>query len=260
MGIVKDLLARIDAALDCAADALTPFTSGKIEAAMKAGDDPVTQADLAVDAALRSNLPQPDEGWLSEETADDPSRLSCERVWIVDPLDGTREFVDGIPEWCISVGYAIEGMPVAGGILAPDRQLRILGAVGEGVEVVGGDVVRPSPDIRGAMVLASRSEMKRGEWQPVFSTPVSVRSLGSVALKLAMVGAGMADATWTLQPKHEWDVAGGAAIVRAAGGIVADPDGNEVRFNQPSPKLPGFVACRREIADDVFDLVRRLLP
>ena len=72
-----------------------------------------------------------------------------------------------------------------------------------------------------------------------------------------MVGAGMADATWTLQPKHEWDVAGGA-IVRAAGGVVTDPDGAEVLFNQPSPKLPGFVATRRELMDDVLDLIRRL--
>ena len=255
---MRDVLSRIDAALDRAAEALAPFTSGQIEAAMKSGDDPVTQADIAVDNALRSTLPQPGEGWLSEETADDPSRLECQRVWIVDPLDGTREFVEGIPEWCVSVGYAIDGMPVAGGILSPDRGLRILGAVDEGVHVEGGDVVRPSSRIQGALVLASRSEMKRGEWQPVFSTPVSVRCMGSVALKLGMVGAGMADATWTLQPKHEWDVAGGAAIVRAVGGVVTDPDGAEVLFNQPSPKLPGFVATRRELIDDVLDLIRRL--
>lgn len=255
---MERILTRIAAALDRAAEALAPFTSGKIEAAMKSGDDPVTQADIAVDTALRSTLPLPGEGWLSEETADDPARLDCDRVWIVDPLDGTREFVEGIPEWCVSIGYAVDGIPVAGGILAPDRGLRILGAVGEGVEVTGGEPVQPARDIRGALILASRSEVKRGEWQPVFSTPVSVRSLGSVALKLAMVGAGMADATWTLQPKHEWDVAGGAAIVRAAGGSVADPDGAEVRFNQASPKLSGFVACRKELAEQVLALIRQL--
>src|SRR5690606_2168770 len=180
------------------------------------------------------------------------------RVWIVDPLDGTREFVEGIPEWCVSIGYVIDGRPVAGGVLAPSRGLRITGAVGHGVDGVGGEPVNPSDGLPGALVLASRSEVKRGEWDPVFRTPVAVRNMGSVALKLAMVGAGMADATWTLVPKHEWDVAGGAAIVHAAGGSVADPDGAEVRFNQASPKLPGFVACRKELAEQVLALIRQL--
>ena len=98
---MRDVLSRIDAALDRAAEALAPFTSGQIEAAMKSGDDPVTQADIAVDNALRSTLPQPGEGWLSEETADDPSRLECQRVWIVDPLDGTPATGSpSSPIWC----------------------------------------------------------------------------------------------------------------------------------------------------------------
>src|SRR5690606_30667819 len=124
---------RINAGLDAAAAELSGFEQGRIQAALKAGDDPVTAADLAIDSALRSTLPRDGEGWLSEETADDGDRLSAERLWIVDPLDGTREFVEGIPEWCVSIGYVVDGEPVAGGILAPTRGLRITGAVGLGV-------------------------------------------------------------------------------------------------------------------------------
>lgn len=255
---MSDVLTRIGEALDAALDALAPFDQGRIQSERKAGGDPVTEADLAVDAALRSSLPRPGEGWLSEETADDGARLEASEVWIVDPLDGTREFVDGIPEWCVSIGYVVDGIPVAGGIVAPSRGLRILGAVGEGVHLEGAQPVAPSTGIPGALVLASRSEVKRGEWAPVFSTPVAVRNMGSVALKLAMVGAGMADATWTLVPKNEWDVAGGAAIVHAAGGVTVDPDGNDVRFNQPKTLMPGFIATRADLIDDVMTLIRGL--
>jgi myo-inositol-1(or 4)-monophosphatase len=255
---VSDLLTRIDDALDAALLALEPFDQGRIQEERKAGGDPVTEADLAVDAALRRGLPRPGEGWLSEETADDGARLEASEVWIVDPLDGTREFVDGIPEWSVSIGYVVDGVPVAGGVAAPSRGLRIVGAVGEGVRLDGAQAVVPSPGLAGALVLASRSEVKRGEWAPVFSTPVAVRNMGSVALKLAMVGAGMADATWTLVPKNEWDVAGGAAIVNAAGGVTVDPDGRPVLFNQAQTLMPGFVASRSDLIDEVLELIRAL--
>lgn len=255
---MKEILSRIHTALDRAVATLKPFDQGRIDATRKAGGDPLTEADLAVDRVLRESLPRADEGWLSEETADDGQRVNRSNVWIVDPLDGTREFVDGIPEWCVSVGYVVDGVPVAGGVAAPCRNLRITGAVGEGVRVAGAEPGTPSPGLAGALVLASRSEVKRGEWEPVFKTPVSVRNMGSVALKLAMVGAGLADATWTLVPKNEWDVAGGAAIVHAAGGVTLDPGGGVVRFNQPDPLMAGFVATRAELADDVMGLIRGL--
>ena len=255
---MKSILNRINRALDEAEKALEPFDQGLIESTRKAGGDPLTEADLAVDAVLRSCLPEEGEGWLSEETADDGNRLEASRVWIVDPIDGTREFVDGIPEWCVSIGYVVDGVPMAGGVVAPSRGLRIVGGVGEGVVTEGANVVAPSPSLAGALVLASRSEVKRGEWNNVFPTPVAVRNMGSVALKLAMVGAGMADATWTLVPKNEWDVAGGAGIVHAAGGVTLDPDGKPVEFNRPDPLMPGFVATRADLADDVMDLIRSL--
>lgn len=254
---MTDIRRRIERALDAAVEALEPFTSGRVEELRKTGGDPVTEADLRVDAALREILPRPGEGWLSEETADDGARLDCSEVWIVDPLDGTREFVDGIPEWCVSIGFVVNGIPVAGGVAAPCRDLRIVGDE-SGVQVTGGTPLPPSKGLAGALVLASRSEVSRGEWADVFSTPVSVRSMGSVALKLAMVGAGMADATWTLVPKSEWDVAGGAAIVRAAGEVTVTPDGEPVVFNRRDPRLPGFVACRKDLEGPVLDLISQL--
>ncbi len=256
---MSDIGDRIDEALDSAVEALAPFMSGGVEELRKAGGDPVTEADLAVDWALRRILLRPGEGWLSEETADDGTRLDRERVWIVDPLDGTREFVDGIPEWCVSVACVVDGSPVAGGIVAPSRNLRIVGVVGEGVRVEGAYPIATSDGLAGALVLASRSEVSRGEWEAVFSTPVAVRNMGSVALKLAMVGAGMADATWTLVPKHEWDVAGGAAIVRAAGGVTVLPDGRPVSFNRPHPRLSGFLACRKDLEQPLLDLIAGLV-
>ncbi len=114
-----DILQRIEAALDAARTVFARFTPGAIETEYKIGHDPVTEADRAVDAVLRENLLRDGEGWLSEETADNSSRLEKERVWIVEPLDGTREFVKGLPEFCVSIGFAENGKPVAGGIYKP---------------------------------------------------------------------------------------------------------------------------------------------
>ncbi len=252
-----DDLERINTALDVAAAALEPFTPGAIASRMKEGDDPVTAADLAVNAALLAALPRQGEGWLSEETADDADRLSAERVWVVDPVDGTREFIQGIPEWCVSIGLVVGDRPVAGGILSPSAGHRMVGSIDDGVTLDGLPAgVTSCTALEGALVLASRSEVKRGEWEPFFSTPISVRNMGSVAYKLGCVGAGLADATWTLVPKHEWDVAAGAALVLAGGGAVFGPDGEEIRFNQRNPKLPGFVATAGGLESPLRDFLK----
>jgi myo-inositol-1(or 4)-monophosphatase len=130
-------LQRIADALRRAADVLERFTPGEIAHRVKSKGDPVTEADEAVDAALGACLPQPGEGWLSEETVDDAARLECARTWIVDPIDGTKEFVQGIPEWCVSVGLVEGDQPVAGGILVPSRDLTIVGSLETGVTVNG---------------------------------------------------------------------------------------------------------------------------
>ena len=110
------ILERIHAAIEASRPVFARFTPGAIETEYKVGHDPVTEADRALDAVLRKELLREGEGWLSEESVDDPIRLQRSRVWVVDPLDGTREFVKGIPEFCVSIGFVENGLPVAGGI------------------------------------------------------------------------------------------------------------------------------------------------
>ena len=119
-------LRRIAQGLERARAILSEYTAGSVEHRFKSAGDPVTEADTRVNDALRECLPRDGEGWLSEETVDDPARLKCERVWIVDPLDGTREFVEGVPEWCVSIGLIEGGRPVAGGICNPTTDQTVL--------------------------------------------------------------------------------------------------------------------------------------
>ena len=248
-----DDIARIRDGLLAAAEAVRPFTPGDVAFERKEGrDDPVTEADHAADAVLREILPQGGEGWLSEESVDDPARLGRSRVWVVDPIDGTREFIEGIPEWCISIGLLEDEVPVAGGIYNPATDELVLGSVETGVTYNGdaASVTEPGRD-EPVTVLASRSEIKRGEWDDFVDARFQVKACGSVAYKLGLVAAGRADATWTLVPKSEWDVAGGCALVRGGGGVVTLADGTDPRFNKPEPTFPNFVAGGPRLAERI---------
>ena len=249
-------LARIHRALEAAEKILERFTAGAVEVDRKAGGDPVTEADRSINDALLEILPRDGEGWLSEETADDLVRLDKPRVWIVDPLDGTREFVEGIPEWSVSIGLVENGRPIAGGVLNPTRGQWILGSAETGVTLNGQKVTATAAGtLDEALVLASRSEVRRGEWKRFEAEPFTIHPCGSVAYKLAQVAAGLADATWTLVPKHEWDVAAGVALVLAAGGSVMDLRGSLPAFNRPDPKLDGLIATCPGLAGPVDKLL-----
>lgn len=246
------ILARIGSALERAASVLSRFTPGAVEVEYKAGHDPVTEADRALDDALRTVLLQDGEGWLSEETADDLTRLNKQTLWVVDPLDGTCEFVQGIPEWCVSIAWVRGGDAVAGGILNPATGETFLGSRNTGVKRNGVPAqVSPRKELPGSLVLGSRSEFKRGEWKQFQDGSLVLRPVGSVAYKLALVAAGLADATWTLVPKHEWDVAAGTALVQAAGGMVRNLDGSPVSFNGRKPWLPGLIAAGRNLYPEI---------
>ena len=240
----SETLQRIHHALEAARGVLSRYTPGAIEAEYKVGHDPVTEADRAVDRVLRQNLLREGEGWLSEESVDDFTRLEKRRVWVVDPLDGTREFVAGIPEFCVSVAMVEDGRPIAGGICNPATSEIIVGSLESGI-TYNGSAAQPSQRqaLEGALVLASRSEVKRGEWEAFKSAPFTIRPMGSVAYKLALVAAGKADVTFTLTPKHEWDVAAGAALVLSAGGFVQTLENTELRCNNRNPLLSGLIAC-----------------
>jgi myo-inositol-1(or 4)-monophosphatase len=248
---------RITEALHEAGAILRRIAASDFEVMKKSGGSPVTEADLAVDALLRRILPRGGDGWLSEETADHTDRLACERVWIVDPLDGTQEFVARIPEWCVSIGLVEHGTAVAGGIYNPATEEMVVGAVGSGVELNGKPArISPAEKLDGVEVLASRSEVKRGEWERFRDAPFRTKPVGSVAYKMGLVAAGLTDATWTLVPKHEWDVAAGAALVRAAGGDVRTLNWEEPRFNQRKPKLTGLIACAPGLAAETRRFLR----
>ena len=248
-----EALERIHSALEAARGVFAGFTSGAIETEYKVGHDPVTEADRAVDAVLRKELLRDGEGWLSEESVDDFSRLGKSRVWVVDPLDGTREFVAGIPEFCVSVAMVEEGRAVAGGICNPATNEIFLGSIESGV-TYNGKPAKPSQrtSLNGALVLASRSEVKRGEWKQFEGNNFKIRPMGSVAYKLALVSAGLADITFTLVPKNEWDVAAGAALVESAGGLVVTLDGSPLRCNHRDPLLKGLIACGPHLADELL--------
>ena len=252
----SDILRRIEAALEASRSVFSRFTPGQVQTEFKAGHDPVTEADRAVDGALRQILLRDGEGWLSEESADDLSRLNKKGVWVVDPLDGTREFVMGLPEFCVSIGYVENGKPVAGGIYNPATKETFLGAIDAGL-LYNGKAAHPSQrtGLHGALVLASRSEVKRGEWKPFENAVFTVRPMGSVAYKLALVSAGLADVTFTLTPKHEWDVVAGAALVNSAGGFVSTLEKTDLTANRRDPLLSGLLACGPLMKDELLSLV-----
>ncbi len=221
------------------------FRDRGFEVGSKGRDNPVTSADLEADAALRERLCRafPDYGWLSEETADDGARLSRRRVWIVDPLDGTKEFIKGIPEFVVAIALAEEGQPILGVTYNPIKRELFWAARGAGCHLDGAPVhVTAAAGLTGAVVLASRSETARGEWR-AYQDQIIANPIGSVAYKLALVAAGKADGTFTATPKSEWDIASGAALLAEAGGVMTDIHGHSIRFNRKQVKLDGFVAA-----------------
>lgn len=252
----SEVLERIQAAIEEAKLVFQRFTPGDVEAEYKAGHDPVTEADRALDSVLRKNLLREGEGWLSEETADSPSRLNCDRVWVVDPLDGTREFVQGIPEFCVSIAQVERGQPVAGGIHNPATNETFVGSIDSGLTYNGKPALASQRrELEGALVLASRSETKRGEWTQFHNAPFKIQPMGSVAYKLARVAAGLADITFTLTPKHEWDVAAGAALVLSGGGFVENLENAKLRFNRQVPLFPGLIAGGPYLEQELLDLL-----
>jgi myo-inositol-1(or 4)-monophosphatase len=259
-GPASDILNRIECALEAARLVASQFVAGSVKAERKASDRTlITEADRSVNRTLREVLLRDQEGWLSEEDLDNPQRLQAHRVWIVDPLDGTKEFVAGIPEWCISVAMIEDGVASAGGVCNPATGEIFLGSRENGV-TYNGKPVRASDrsGLEGAEVLASRSETERGDWKRFERASLAVRPMGSVAYKLARVSAGLADATWTLSPKNEWDVAAGVALVEAAGGCVGFLPDIRPTFNNKKTLFPGLFACGPHLKDQISSLLEPL--
>jgi myo-inositol-1(or 4)-monophosphatase len=176
---------------------------------------------------------------------------------VVDPLDGTREFVAGSPEFSVSIAMVENGRPIAGGICNPATSEVFLGSLESGV-TYNGKPARPSQrtTLAGATVLASRSEIKRGEWTQFEGANFKVRPMGSVAYKLAMVSAGLVDITFTLVPKNEWDVAAGVALVTSAGGFVSTLENGPLECNRRNPLITGLIACGPNLRQPLLSLLK----
>jgi myo-inositol-1(or 4)-monophosphatase len=228
----------------------------------KAPDNPVTDADLAADALLKEELLAllPEAGWLSEETVDRPERLARRFAWVVDPLDGTKEFVLGIPEFAVSVALVAEGEPVLAVVLNPASGELFAGRRGGGITLNGRSVTTSERrQLAGSRVDASRSEIKRGEFEP-FVGLVELTVMGSIAYKLARLAAGLSDATWSRGPKNEWDICAGVLLVNEAGGRCVDLDNGPFRFNQARPKVNGIMADNGRIHAELVELLHQHGP
>jgi myo-inositol-1(or 4)-monophosphatase len=255
--VEREYLARIQHSLEVASGVVRQLVA---QQANRPRRDMVRDAELQISQALRDALQRPVEGWLCEEHADDKARLDCSVTWVVDPVDGTIEFISGLPEWSISVGLVIDGVAIAGGICNPETDEVFLGSKSLGVTYNGRPAASPdAATLDGGVVLASRQECARGEWEHFAGKNFRVRAVGSVAYKLALVSAGLAAATWTLCPKNEWDVAAGVALINAAGAKVALPDKAEPRFNRSNTLLPGLIASRSEVWGEVNRLLEPAL-
>jgi myo-inositol-1(or 4)-monophosphatase len=233
-----------------------------VEAREKGPDDPVTAADLEANRCIRRRLlgAFPQDGWLSEETADSTERLRRTRVWVVDPLDGTKEFLLRVPEFCVCIALVEQGRPVVAVTYNPAADRLYVATRGEGSAVNGVPTrVTATTGLQDAVILASRSEDKRGEWE-IFKPRVRVKLTGSVAFKLAQLSAGEGDATFTLTPKNEWDVCAGTLLVEEAGGRVTGLDDQPLLFNQPSPLRPGLIASNGLLHAKLLSLIRELGP
>ncbi|MEE3258711.1 MAG: 3'(2'),5'-bisphosphate nucleotidase CysQ [Candidatus Latescibacterota bacterium] len=233
-----------------AAGALTlQYFGGVYQVEDKGSGDPLTTADLAVDAYLKKALLdiRPDCGWLSEETVDDHLRLEREAVWIVDPVDGTREFVEGLPEYVVAVALVEAGAPTLAVICNP-AQDQLYAAVKDGGTSLNGQRVFCSEvqDLAKATATVSRREIKRGEIDPYRPHLGEIRPVGSVAYKLALAAAGACDLNFSVQPKNEWDVCAGDLLVREAGGQMLDRTAKVRSYNQRDPLIAGGLAAGNE--------------
>ena len=206
---------------------------------------PVSEADIAVDTFLRERLlsARPDYGWLSEETEDDPSRLSRKRVWIVDPIDGTRAFLDGKPEFTVCAGLAVDGEIVAAAIDNPAMQESFVAEKGAGALMNGEELkIGGGPALSEARILARRNVFKLERWQG--DLPDTKRGyVGSLAYQVCHVAAGRWDAAIAVNRLHEWDIAAADLILTEAGGRVTDQTGAPIHYNCESPKVNGMIVA-----------------
>ncbi|CUH63423.1 Inositol-1-monophosphatase [Thalassovita gelatinovora] len=249
-----DLDLLIEAARE-AGDIARSFSGPTAQAWNKPGDQgPVTEADLAVNSALHARLigARPSYGWLSEEDEDTAHRLTRPRVFIIDPLDGTRSFIEGASTWAHSLAIADNGVVTAAAIYLPMKDKLYTAAAGQGAFLNGQPIrVSTRQDLTGASVLAAKPNYTPTNWKGQQVPDVKRSYRPSLAYRLSLVAEGRYDAMMTLRDSWEWDIAAGDLILREAGATVSDVRGAALRFNNPHPKVKGVIAAGSAVHDAI---------
>lgn len=239
--VADDLALIRDAAREAGRIAMSYFGNNP-EVWLKLGQSPVTAADYAVDRFLRETLTgaRPAYGWLSEETADTPERLSARRTFVVDPIDGTRAFIEGRPTWCVSVAVVEAGRPLAGVLDCPARNEIFEASTGGGAfrdgariavrEAGAAPLVAGPKSMFAAAGLAWPADFRRGPYFP------------SLAYRVAAVASGDLDATYVKPNAHDWDIAAADLILSEAGGRIVDMSGNDLVYAGADPRHGALVA------------------
>jgi myo-inositol-1(or 4)-monophosphatase len=226
---------------------LKSWTKGK-------GDSPVSEADIAANDLLHERLLGPGDGWLSEESENDPARLDARRVWVVDPIDGTRAYIAGREDWSISAALVEAGRPVVAALYAPATEELFLATAGEGATRNGVSIRASGGGLDGARVAGPKRMMER----VVARAPalIVVPRIHSLALRLARVAQGQIDAAVAGGSGHDWDLAAADLLVHEAGGMMTALDGKTLIYNRPSPVHGVLVAAGRERHHALIDMVR----
>ena len=221
---------------------------------------PVTSADLTVDRVLREALGRefPEDGWLSEESPDNPLRLQQKRVWIVDPIDGTKYFIDHVPEYAISVALVEAGRGILAAVFNPATDELFCAVRGGGATLNGAPVRIADEGREQPVVLVAPPAFQRGKFRSL-QPKAEIRPVGSIAYTLALVAAGRADAAINTGRMREWDVAAGVLLVEEAGGMAVDLKGAPFMFNKTDPLVEGIIAGRTDAAARARQWVLSLL-
>jgi myo-inositol-1(or 4)-monophosphatase len=245
----QDELATAERAAREAGSIIMGLFKGQYDVQEKSKNNPVTSADLAANRKIceivRGRFPC--DGWLSEEDKDSSERLRASRVWVIDPIDGTKEFIEGVPQFAVSIGFVVDGRPQAAVVFNPAQDQFYQAAAGQGATLNGRPIhVTQRDQIDGALLLVSRSEPRK-KFQ-VFVDRCAIEPVGSIAYRLAQVAGGKGDGTLTFRSIREWDVCAGVLMVEAAGGSVIDGNGKVLMFNQPEARHRGVVAANPILA------------
>lgn len=254
-------LTTLQSAVRQAGQRVMQLAQDGFETHIKKDRSPVTTADLEVDRILKEILLEtyPDDGWLSEETPDDGERLHKARVWVLDPIDGTKYFTLGIPQYAISIALVEQQRPTIAVIFNPATEEYFSAVRGAGATLNGTTIeVRSSPMER-LTVFVSPPALERHKFQPLDSQ-ADFHPMGSIAYTLALVAAGKADVTMNLGKQNEWDVAAGTLLVQEAGGTIVDAHWEPISFNKVTPSVPGIIATRPDAEGDVQKFVQILSP